>query len=314
MIFRKLTALLLLLLTFTTSSGQNGFNRFLTPADTLNKKRLFLIAGSWTAIYGGTLVGLNQLWYKNYPRSSFHFFNDVGEWNQVDKIGHCYTSYFEGVWSVNAMKWTGLSEKQAAWYGGLTGSVLQTTIEILDGFSAEWGFSVSDITANTLGSALVVSQQLAWKEQRIQLKFSSHPVSYPAELKQRAGRLYGTTFPEKVIKDYNGQTYWLCVNPSTFVNGEKKFPGWLNVSFGYGAEGMYGGFVNNGTQEGKGESITDVQRIRQFYLSLDVDLTKIKTRSQFLKTILLMANIIKIPFPAIEYNTGNKLVLHPVYF
>ncbi len=311
--YKSLLFLFLITVTPVTSFCQSRLNQFLTPSDSLNKKRVYLIAGSWTAIYGGTMIGLNQLWYKNYPRSSFHFFNDMGEWEQIDKAGHCYTSYFEGVWSVNAMKWAGLSDKQAAWHGGLTGSVLQTTIEILDGFSSKWGFSVEDFSANTLGSALVVSQQLAWGEQRIQLKFSSHPVRYPSELKSRADNLYGTSLPEKVIKDYNGQTYWLSVNPSTFMNEEKKFPKWLNVSVGYGAEEMYGGFVNSWEEDGivKG---TSRQRVRQFYLSLDADLTRINTKSQFLKTLLLMMNSIKIPFPAIEYNTGNKLVLHSCYF
>lgn len=311
--YKRLFFLFLIIVTPVLSFCQSRLNPFLTPSDSLNKKRVYLIAGSWTAIYGGTMIGLNQLWYKNYPRSSFHFFNDMGEWEQVDKAGHCYTSYFEGVWSVTAMKWAGLSDKQAAWYGGLTGSVLQTTIEILDGFSSKWGFSVEDFSANTLGSALVVSQQLAWKEQRIQLKFSSHPVRYPSELKSRANNLYGTSLPEKVIKDYNGQTYWLSVNPSTFMNEEKRFPKWLNVSVGYGAENMYGGFINSWEEGGVIKSASQ-QRIRQFYLSLDADLTHIHTKSHLLKTLLLMINSIKVPFPALEYNTGNKLVLHPFYF
>ena len=48
----------------------------------LNKKRLAIVAGTEAFLYGGSLVGLNELWYKDYPRSSFHLFND----NEVNTI------------------------------------------------------------------------------------------------------------------------------------------------------------------------------------------------------------------------------------
>ena len=57
--------------------GQDsGFERFLKPSDTLNQKRqktVYLSQGSLAAL---SLVGLNQLWYKDYERSSFHRFRD----------------------------------------------------------------------------------------------------------------------------------------------------------------------------------------------------------------------------------------------
>jgi hypothetical protein len=43
-------------------------------------------------------------------------------------------------------------------------------------------------------------------------------------------------------------------------------------------------------------------RYRQWYLSPDVDLSRIKIRSRFLKTIVCMANIFKFPAPALVIN------------
>ena len=40
-----------------------------------------------------SLVGINEVWYKNYARSDFHFFDDFKEWNGMDKVGHACTSY-----------------------------------------------------------------------------------------------------------------------------------------------------------------------------------------------------------------------------
>ena len=53
---------------------------------------------------------------------------------------------------------------------------------------------------------------------------------------------------------------------------------------------------------------------RQFYLSLDVDLTKITTKSHFLKTLFSVFNTIKIPAPTLQYDEYNGLKGHFIYF
>ncbi|MFZ4546324.1 MAG: hypothetical protein ACOYN4_02755, partial [Bacteroidales bacterium] len=60
---------------------------WLVPAPELNKKRLNLFTTTVVVGYSATLVGLNYLWYADYPRSSFHTFNDIKEWQQIDKAG-----------------------------------------------------------------------------------------------------------------------------------------------------------------------------------------------------------------------------------
>jgi len=272
----------------------------------LNKKRLAIVAGTEAFLYGGSLVGLNELWYKDYPRSSFHLFNDNEEWLQVDKIGHLTTSYYIGRVGVGLLKWTGLERKKAIWFGGMLGSVYQSTIEILDGKSSEWGFSIGDFTANTAGSFFCVVQELAWNEQRIVLKYSFQQSEY-APFRPN---LLGTNLQENVLKDYNGQTYWLSVNPYSFMSKESKFPKWLNIAIGYGANGMTGGLFNPPFIDENGLQIYH-ERYRQYYLSFDIDLTRLKTKSKFLKTVFYSIGFLKVPFPAIEFSEkgvkGNLL-------
>jgi len=315
---RRTGCFLLILFALAPARAQQGFHHFLTPEDTLDRKRVHFIEGTWTGIYGTALIGLNSLWYAQYPRSAFHFYNDDGEWNQMDKCGHVLTAYFEAQWSTQVLQWAGISKNKAAWYGAATGILFQSIIETLDGFSTQWGFSPGDMTANVLGSGICLSQHLLWQEQRIQLRFSSHPVSYPAEVKSRALDLYGRSIPEKVLKDYNGQTYWLDVNPFSFMKkSHPHFPAWLNISMGYGSEYMLGGYRNQWTDEaGNAEQppASYPARTRQFFLSADLDLTRIKTKSRVLKTLFSMVNVLKIPAPALEWNTLGKFVLHPVYF
>ena len=55
--------------------------------------------------YGTTLMILNNTWYKNYPRTSWHSFNDSREWLQMDKIGHAWSVYGLSRASSAAWKW-----------------------------------------------------------------------------------------------------------------------------------------------------------------------------------------------------------------
>ena len=59
---------------------------------------------------------------------------------------------------------------------------------------------------------------------------------------------------------------------------------------------------------------TNVPRQRQYFLSLDLDLTKIETNKSFLKTLFGVINVIKIPAPALEYREGEGLKGHWIYF
>lgn len=303
--FSNQICLFVLFIAFGLNSNSQSV---ITDSSSLNKARLRAVIISETAIFAGSLTGLYALWYKNYPMNSFHFFNDNGEWNQMDKISHAGASYYIGKVGYEALKWSGVKEKKAIWYGGLYGSAFLLTIEILDGFSAEWGFSTGDFVANSLGSAMFISQQLAWHEQRVVFKFSSHPTDYA----QYRPDLFGSNFPQRIMKDYNGWTYWLSGNISSFLPKSSGFPKWLNIAVGLGADGMTGTFDNAKTYNGK--QLPDFKRSRQFYLSLDIDLTRIPTKSKTLDKLFDVIGFIKIPFPALEYNTNDGFRGHILYF
>ena len=58
------------------------------------EKRKKTLVISEVSLYVASLVALNELWYADYPRSSFHFINDNDEWLQMDKLGHLSSSYY----------------------------------------------------------------------------------------------------------------------------------------------------------------------------------------------------------------------------
>ncbi len=109
-----------------------------------------------------------------------------------------------------------------------------------------------------------------------------------------------------MLKDYNGETFWLSVNLKSFAP-HCKLPPWLNLAAGYGGKGLLGGFENRSFDK-TGSLVfdrADIKRRRQFYLSPDVDFTKIKTNKKGLKTLFSLANIIKLPAPALEFSNGK---------
>ena len=290
---------------FQSIEAQRKFESFLTPSDTLNKKRQNTVIITEAALASATLIGLNQIWYADYPKSDFHFINDNDEWLQMDKVGHFYSAYHLGRFGAEALNWSGTSPKKQLIYGAGLGFAFLTAVEVLDGYSAEWGASSGDIIANAAGIALYVSQELIWKEQRITPKFSFNTTHYANQSPEKLGK----SFNEQILKDYNGQTYWLSVNLNSFAK-ETKIPKWLNLAFGYGADGMLRGNIQNEIPI----SAQNPEIFRQFYLSFDVNLTKIDTKSHFLKTIFSVFNTIKIPAPTLEYSANKGLKGYLIYF
>lgn len=322
----------LLLLPDNISGQAPALSRpFLEPADTLDRSRFYTCAAAGAAIYAGASYGLYHLWYKNQELTGFHTFNDLGEWNDIDKLGHAVTAYNECVLSYYGARWTGLERNKSIALAAGVGALLQGTIEVMDGFSEKWGFSWADISFNTLGVGLFAGQELAWREQRILLKLSNTPPDYPnfmvtadnggppMSLNQRARELYGNSYAESFLKDYNGMTLWASFNLASFAGHNKPgwLPRWLNLAVGHGAENMYGGFENKWEGENGATYTLDAHtfpRYRQFYLSFDLDLSRIPTRKRGLRFLLGALNWVKIPAPALEVNTKGGVRFHPVYW
>jgi uncharacterized protein YfiM (DUF2279 family) len=257
--------------------------------------------------YAGAMVALNSAWYKDYPQTKFHTFNDIAEWKGIDKIGHAYSAYAESKASMELWRWTGIERKKRILLGGFSGAIYQTTIEVLDGFSSEWGWSWGDFAANMLGSGMLVAQEFAWNEQRVQFKWSFHRKKYQdAALNQRSDDLFGKGNPERFLKDYNGQTYWLSTTLKPFFPAG-NIPSWLQVSVGTGIENVFGARSN--IAKSKTGVITfdrsDLSRHRQWFLAPDVDLTKIKTNRKGVRLALNILNILKFPTPSVEFSAGK---------
>lgn len=196
--------LILILLVFRCALAQGQFKdpTFWENSGEFNRTRFTAVATGIGVLGVGSLIGLHSAWYAEYPQTSFHTDNDLGDWGNMDKVGHMTTVYAVGQDIHDIFLWSGLDERNATWAGGLTGLTYMTIVEIMDGHSAQWGFSWPDMAFNTAGSALFIGQQFAWKEQKFKLKWSFSPSEYA----QYNEDVLGSALHVQWLKDYNGQT------------------------------------------------------------------------------------------------------------
>lgn len=268
-------------------------------AEVVNKKRLKVLTIGGAVAYGAALAGLSHLWYGDTERQPFQFFNDNAEWKQVDKLGHFFSAFYFSYGTSSALQWCKVPDKKSDLIGSLVGFGIMLPIEVLDGFSDAYGASTGDLIANAAGSAFFLGQSRLWNEVRIYPKFSFHRTDYA----QLRSDLLGNDLISEILKDYNGQTFWLSVDMDKFV----RFPRWLNLAVGYGAEGMVYARDHQNTEAGYPSAY------RQYYISIDFDLTAVKSRSKAVKTILFLANMIRIPAPAVEFSQKG-VRFRPFYF
>jgi hypothetical protein len=307
MIQTKLLPLFLILI--LTAPPRAYAQDSISAADSPQIKRATVLkaAAYMSAYYAVSLFILSKTWYKDKEVVPFHFYNDSRAYLQVDKLGHAFGSYVYSYTGYRYLLGTGLNLKEALLFGATLGLVLQTPIEIMDGVHEGYGFSWGDVAANALGSAIVLGQELIFKEQIVKQKFSYWESSYT----RNANGLLGRTALDRLFTDYNGHTYWMSL-PVNSVWRDDRIPVWLNAAVGYGANGMYGEFENLSVHNGA--PLPEAVRYRQYLFSLDIDWSRIRTDRRLLRVILKGMTFIKLPFPTIECNSKGQWKGYWLYF
>lgn len=262
------------------------------PKDSIRNKDVLINA----TLFSATTIsytGLHQLWYKNYYRSKFEFFNDLHEWNYMDKTGHIFSAYH-----LNNFCYTLLNNqkiKNPLLKSSIYSFTYMTGIEFFDGYSKQWGFSIYDLIANSIGTFLFAFQQEKLKTPIFNLKFSSH-MSPMASCRPS---LLGKNKVERVFKDYNGQTYWLTVNLNkTFKDKIKAFK-FIDIAIGYSIDGF------TGARENPTSNCSECNNLQQksvLTFSLDFNANSLKGKNKLLDVFIKTFSIIKIPAPTFIFN------------
>ena len=216
----------------------------------------------------------------------------------MDKFGHLYSAFYLSQGSARALQWAGIDKNKSNLIGSISGFLFLLPIELMDGYSTAYGASIGDVAADFAGAGIFYIQKLAWKELRIYPKFSFHHTHFSA----LRPSVLGDNAISELLKDYNGQTYWLNIDLTRFL----KVPEWLDISIGYGAEEMVFARSSQNSENGYHD-------YRQFFLAPDFDLRAIRTHSPVVKTLLDLSRMIKLPAPTLEISNG-KAIFHWLYF
>ena len=285
-----------------------GAQNLLEPSSSFNKKRTIGVSAFNAAAWGGSIAALGFVWYDDFEKTPFHLFDDSQEWQQMDKVGHLVTSWNFARAGGDLYEWAGIDHRPASLIGFGYSVGYMTTFELLDAYNADWGFSWSDVGYNTLGSFIYFGQEYLWDYQYLKFKFSFHR----SGLAIYRPEVLGNNITSNILKDYNGQTYWVSFNPVHWLAPEAQFPEWINLSFGYGIEDqLYGDgstyVIHDGTTQ------LTFNPYRQYYLSLDIDFEAIPTDRNWLKLVFRSMNLLKVPFPALEFSRGG-IQFKPFYF
>ncbi len=288
--------LFLMLFSFVSSSEAQDLQD--TSYTEFSMQRFSWSTASVGVVSLGSIYGLSKLWYSQENKGSFHLFNDAKNWMQMDKLGHSFSCYHMTRGLDALYSWTGLKKRNSLFLAASISFGYFTTIEVLDGFNEAWGFSLSDVGFNAIGVGLYVFQEHYFKSQIFKPKFSFHQTRFA----EQRPEVLGSNLIESILKDYNGQTYWLSFSPSQI--GIQKWPDWLMLSFGHSIRGRL---------KGNATSYEGITSHREFLLSLDLDLSKLKVKSKLLKGLFEALNTLKLPFPSLIYANG-KLNARPIYF
>lgn len=240
---------------------------------------------------------LGQIWYQDMEQTSWHWFNDGMEWRGMDKLCHIWWGYGISRILSRMIQWTGLSHQQSVVFGALGGFMLVGGIEILDGTVSGYGASYWDLLADGLGSLLSCVQIWVSRQFRFTLKMEAWLTSYAA----LRPNLLGDNEISRIIKDYNGMTFWIGYRWKD-LPGFGFMPGWILLSVGYGAGGMNGAHQNVPLPEHFNGPIPPLERFSYIAISLDIDWEHFKFKHSWINQFLFLANHFKVPFPSYQFS------------
>ncbi len=275
------------------------------PGAGISTGRLVGVVAGTAVVYALSTYLLGKTWYTR--RVPFHTFDDNREWLQMDKVGHATTAYAISRGEYELFRWSGVPDRTAALTGGAIALLFQSTIEVFDGHSEGWGFSKGDMAANAAGIALFMGQQLGLGQQPFSLRYGFRSSIYP----QYRPELLGRSRFSQMLKDYNGQQYWLSVNLASILPVGPSFPRWLNLDLGYSGSGMTGGSANPPLYGANGRPLV-FRRVRQFYLAPDLDLVRLVPVGSTGHMLLGATQFIKLPTPVLEFNPRDGWRWHPL--
>jgi len=167
----------------------------------------------------------NTIWKETGP---FRILEDW-QWTWgLDKAGHFFGGYATSYFFTEILLGIGFSWELGTITGAALGLLYTSYVEVLDGFSKDFGFSPTDFYADFAGAGFHLLQYYIPVLQNFNPKFMYVNPAWIGE-KHRMPH-------DSFIDDYSAQTFWLSVNVHNLLPEKAKpfWPDWLELTLGYG--------------------------------------------------------------------------------
>jgi len=247
---------------------------------------LFLLPPS-VAVAGGFVYANNAPW--SGERKSFHLHNgnDFRYALNLDKAGHFYAGAALADITTALLTSAGMGRMSALRHGAISSALAQLGFEIKDGLAPDWGFSIYDVAAGTLGAFYSYARgRCRWLQAtRIKLGYALRSNAYWSR-KGHDGQL---------VDDYVNQTYWVSVRlRSVLPEGTGRcVPGFVRIAAGLSIDDEVDG-AGGGHHE--------------FFLGLDYSLGDLfgRPRAGPLRGLLDALEYVKLPAPAVRLSPEGR--------
>ena len=269
------------------------------PADTareLSVAKSVGVASTVLIAYGAAYWLVFHKGWWDEQGNHFHFENDFDYALNLDKFGHFAAGVILGESFYEAYHWAGVSEFQSYLYAGLSAMATHIAIDVKDGFSPDWGFSIFDVLSGTLGGFLPMAERYIPVFKYVDLKWS-YWINTKAYYRQSDTGIF--------TDDYCNQTFWASFKPYRLLPASVRayYPSWLAFAAGLSID--EGVFIKH--YEGTPH--------REVYLALDYDLEAFRPQSRLARTFIKYLNYFKLPAPTIQvYPEFHWYLLYPIKF
>ncbi len=248
----------------------------------LDPLRTAIVGGAGLGLIVGFHAAMNEAWWQN--AAPFRLKDDWSTVLQVDKAGHAFAGYVISYGAAEALSACGVGWDGATIAGSIAGFGYQMYVEVQDGFSEGWGFSLSDMAADALGAGLYLGQHYSTALQNFTPKYQYVPSAW-IDVPRNS-----TTW----IDDYNSSSFWLSANVASLFPAAARagWPSWLEISLGYAV------------------SIDQGNRERRVLLGLDYNLVKLLPEGGHAwNWIRQTLNFVKLPGPTLELGAHTRFHL-----
>ena len=274
----------------------------------LQWRRLAALTGTGAALHWVGFEYFDRAWYRGEKRDSIRWLHDWSgnTYLHLDKGGHFMGGLFMASSLTEAYHWVGLGTRSGALAGTLTSWAVLLEIEMRDAYYDQWGFSIPDFAANTLGAAVPLMYALFPAAEVVGFKFSYWPSPLYLDHDERRG--HGRPHTEYAIDDYEGMTYWMTLGVGEILAPRQtRWPRWLGLALGYGASGMHGSNVKS---RGREREYLELPSARsEVFLALDYDLRHLPARGRWWRRLAHEANWLHLPAPAVRLHPDLRLYL-----